>query len=106
MIELILSFEKEDTEMINELKKEFGNDIHYEENKGFSGLEIFITAVVPIAALSIQVIDFLLTHLHNDVTDNKKRLLITSDGDIDLRGYSEEEARKIIKCYFEMKNDK
>ena len=108
MYELVLSFEKDDKEMIEALDKEFGNSVHYEENKGFNGLEIFITAIIPIAAFSFQVVDFLLTYLHkkNDVNENKKRLLITSDGDISLEGYSEEEARQIIDYYMQLKDDK
>lgn len=108
MYELVLSFEKDDIEMIQALENEFGNSVRYEENKGFNGLEILITAVIPIAAFSLQTIEFLLTHLHkkNDVNKDKKRLLVSTDGSINLEGYSEEEARQILKYYFELKNDK
>lgn len=105
MNELVISFEKTDRELIDALNCQFGENIKYEENKGFNGLEVLITAIIPISALTVQVIDFILSNLKEKSSDDKKRVLIDADGSIDLRGYTEEEARKIINCYFSNKND-
>lgn len=104
MYELVISFDKDDVEMDKIIKEEYGDSAKYEEVKRFDGLS-FVTVVVPIAALTIQTIDFILTHFVNH-SNEKRRVLIDSDGSMDLRGYSEEEARRIIQCYFDNKNDK
>lgn len=101
MNELVISFEKTDIEMISALNYQFEDIVKYEENKGFNGLEVLVTAIIPITSLTVQVIDFILTYLKKESSNNKKRVLISSDGSIDLRGYTEEEVRKILHCYFE-----
>lgn len=106
MYELVVSFEKTDTEMMSILNHQFGENIIYEENKGFNGLEVLLTAVVPIAALSVQVLDFIISNFKDRPSNAGKRVIISSDGSIDLRGYSEEEACKIIRCYFDNQDDK
>lgn len=108
-MELVVSFEKNDEELITALQKQFGNNIKYEERKGFDGLQILLTAVVPITALTVQIMDFILSNFYrNNKADNndKKRVIMEPDGSIDLRGYTEEEARRIIECYFENQHDK
>ncbi len=109
-MELVVSFKKDDEELITILQQQFGNKVKYEEGKGFDGLEILLTAVIPITALTIEIVDFILNNFwnKNKITDNndKKRIIIDSDGNIDLSNYEEEEARKIIECYFRNQNDK
>lgn len=108
-MELVISFEKNDEELIEVLQQQFGNNIKYEESKGFDGFQILLTAVVPITALTVQVVDFILANFcdrdKKSNNANKKRVIIEADGSIDLRGYSEEEARRIIECYFENQHD-
>ncbi len=105
-----MSFEKNDEELIAALQQQFGNKIEYVENKNFDGLEILLTAVVPVTALTVQIMDFILNNFCNrdkkSVSNDKKRVIIASDGSIDLRDYKEEEARRIIECYFENQHDK
>lgn len=109
-MELIMSLEKNDEELIAALQQQFDNKIEYIESKNFDGLEILLTAVVPITALTVQIMDFILTYFwktdKKSVGTDKKRVIIESDGSIDLRGYEEEEARRIIECYFENQHDK
>ena len=109
-MELIMSFEKNDEELIAALQQQFYDKVEYVESKNFDGLEILVTAVVPVTALTVQIIDFILTNFWNADKDSdangKKRIIIESDGSIDLRGYKEEEARRIIDCYFENQHDK
>lgn len=110
-MELIMSFEKNDKELIKAIQEQFGNNIKYEESKGFDGLEILLTAIVPITSLTIEIIDFILANFCNKDKDedidsiDKKRVIVESGGNIDLKGYNEEEACKIIECYFKNQND-
>lgn len=108
-MELVISCEKNDKELITALNSQFGDSVKYEETKNFDGLEIFLTAVVPITALTVQIVDFILANFCNsDIkSDNsKKRFIVEPDGKMDLRGYTEKEARKIITCYFKNQHDK
>ena len=108
-MELVISFEENDKELIAALQKQFGNQVKYEYSKGFDGLEILLTAVVPITALTVQIIDFIIANFcrkdKEPNSNNRKRVIIEPDGSIDLRGYTGEEARKIIESYFERQND-
>lgn len=110
IMELVMSFEKNDEELIAALQQQFGDKIEYAESKNFDGLEILITAVVPVTALTVQIIDFILDNFcdrdKKSDSNDKKRVIIDSDGSIDLRGYNEEEVRKIIDCYFRNQYDK
>lgn len=103
-MELVVSFSKDDAELISALEKQFGSAIRYEENKNFDGLDILLTVVIPIAAVSVQIVDFILSHFYRDTEKHsnkgKQRVLILPNGSVDLRGYTEKEARRIIECYF------
>lgn len=105
MMELVISFQKDDAELVAALEDFFGDKIAYEESKNFDGLDFFLTVVIPVSSLSIQLVDFILSYFNNKETKGpakgKQRVIISPNGSIDLRGYSEKEARKIINCYFE-----
>lgn len=107
-MELIVSFQKDDAELAEALEEQFGNDIRYEESKNFDGLDILLTAVIPITAVSVQIVDFILSHFHKakgqPAGREKRRVLILPNGSIDLRGYTEKEAKEIIKIYFQSQN--
>lgn len=108
MYNLAIAFEETDTILKTALNEQFGN-IRYDRVKNFDGLNIFVTAIIPISALTVQVTDFILTHftnrndssMDNDNTPLPKRLLIDKEGNIDLTNYSADEAVMIIKAYFE-----
>ena len=73
-----ISFEKNDKELIEALQQQFGNNIKYEESKGFDGLQILLTAVVPITTLTVQIIVFILENFCNrdkkiDNTNKKRK---------------------------------
>ncbi|MBD5118863.1 MAG: hypothetical protein HDT37_07095 [Clostridiales bacterium] len=107
-MELVVSFSKDDTELITALEKQFGHTIQCEENKNFDGLDVLLTVAIPIAAVSVQIVDFILSHFYSDKgkhnNKGKQRVLILPNGSIDLRGYTEKEARRIIECYFKNQN--
>ena len=106
-MELVVSFEKDDKELIAILQEQFGNVVSYDESKNFDGLEILLTAAIPITSLTVQIIDFVLANFWNRKSnDNRKRIIVEPDGNIELSGYTEEEARRIIECYFENQHDK
>ena len=58
-MELVMSFKKNDIELIQAIENQFGKSIIYEESKGFGGLEVLLTAIVPVTALTVQIIDFI-----------------------------------------------
>lgn len=110
-MELVMSFEENDKELIAALQKQFGDQVKYEcSGKGFDGLEILLTAIVPITALTVQIIDFIIENFcrkdEESNSNSRKRVIVEPDGSIDLSGYSGEEACKIIESYFERQNDK
>lgn len=107
-MELVMSFKKNDIELIQAIENQFGKNIIYEESKGFGGLEVLLTAIVPVTALTVQIIDFILANFWNkgkEQSNNNKRIIVDPNGNIDLKGYTEEEARKIIERYFENQNN-
>jgi hypothetical protein len=89
-----MSCSKEDTEFLDSVKSSFSN---YEviESSGFDGIGQTITVVVPLIALSIQAIDFVLTHLCEK--KDKGRILITKKGNIIIEGYSKNEIVDVLK---------
>lgn len=109
-MELTIRFEENDKELIRALQQQFGQNIKYDKSKNFDGLEILVTVVIPITALTVQIIDFILNNFwdreQKNYNNDKKRVIVEPDGSIDLSGYSEEEARRIIECYFENQYDK
>lgn len=104
-----MSFEENDKELITALQKQFGDQVKYEHSKGFDGLEILLTAVVPITALTVQIIDFIIANFcrkdGESNSNDRKRVIVEPDGSIDLSGYSGEEACKIIESYFARQDD-
>lgn len=105
MYRLEIGFEKTDIHFRDELEKMFGLEITYSQKKNFDGMSVICTAIIPVAALTVQVIDFIFTHLaKKDSIEDKdagKRVIISEDGSMDLTGYSGDEVEKIIKGYFE-----
>lgn len=64
-----------------------------------------MTVAIPITAVSVQIIDFILSYFYKNKekpsSKEKRRVLIMPNGSVDLKGYTEREARRIIECYFE-----
>ena len=97
---LMIKCNKADSSFIEETKTVFPNTEIIEE-VGFSGEE-WIMLAISLAGLSIQIADFLLTHLakpKNEESSNEsnKRVIITSDGEISIIGYSRDDVVKILE---------
>ncbi len=60
-------FSRDDREMIEDLKKEFGGELSFAEEYDFIG-DTMLIYVIPATALAVQVLDFILTH----IVDKKK----------------------------------
>lgn len=101
MKELRICFPIDDVEMKEAVDKEFGENVTYIEERSATGMEIIFVAVIPITALTVQILDFILTHfVPKDDEDKKKksgRKIEFSGSRMTLYNYEPEEAVKIIK---------
>lgn len=100
MYELKVAFSEDDIEFQSVLEEQFGSDLRYIRERGFDGWEFLITVAIPVAEVSIALVEFILDHFRNHDT-GKKRVIIEENGKIDLTGYSAEDAERIIRAYFE-----
>lgn len=104
MQELRLCFPIDDIAMREALDKEFGDRVSYIEERSATGMEILIVAVVPLTALTIQIIDFILTHCvkkeGEEEPEKQQRKIEYSKSRLTLYGYTPEEAITIIKGIF------
>ena len=94
---------KSDNELIEAATKSFENVDVIEEN-GFSGGGEWITIAIPLAALAVQIAEFIFTHLVKSSKDNEselkkkeKRVVIDPNGDISLYDHSLDEVIEFIK---------
>ena len=105
MYNLVFSFESNDIELQEMLKKEFG-ELNYQAVKNFDGLNVFLTVIVPIASLTTQIIDFVVTHFTKKGNKNlPKRVLISKEGTIDLKNYDAKEVKLILESYLKNQRD-
>lgn len=101
-------FSKEDVEMMEDLKKEFGEQVSFGKEYDFIADAIFVY-VIPATALAVQIMDFILNHVVDKDKDSKKnkddkkddprkKRKVEIDGErISLVGYSAEEIRVIAE---------
>lgn len=104
MYNLVISLEQNDIELKDELIKTFGEKLQFQNVKNFDGLGFFLTVVVPISGLTVQIVDFIVTHFTKKGSGQKelpKRVLISKDGTIDLKNYDAKEVSMILESYFE-----
>ncbi len=100
---------KDDSEMRSDLEKTFGEDLTITEEYDFIGDTIIIYAV-PLTALGLQIVDFILTHII-DKSDNISKMtqekkekrkiiekrIIEIDGErISLKEYTVDEMKTIL----------
>jgi len=100
MKEIIFSFQKDDLEFKKEVETFFKNQVEFIDISPFDGLNIITLAIIPITSLTIQIADFIKTHLTNGNNNDKKRVIISKSGDINLTGYSGEEVDRILKTIY------
>ena len=95
MLEIVIAFKKDDEEIKDLILKQLGKDIKFLEVKGFNADEYLLVAVIPIVALTFQVIDFFKTHFTKKNTGrviyNKKKQMIV------LENYTADEVKKILE---------
>ncbi len=91
---LVLCCEKDDTELYELLQETF-DDVTFVEARGFDGGTFILTAIVPITALTVQIVDFIITHLGQPSTTT--RAVVDKNRKIVLEGYSANDVVKILK---------
>lgn len=104
MYELRLRYQEHDQEFEKALDEAFPDFHIIQSEKNFDGLDIFITVGIPIASLSIQIIDFVFNHLVSRKDKSKsekthKRALVTNEGDLYLDGYEKDKVRDVLIAY-------
>jgi len=95
MKEIAIAFKKEDVEIKELLSSNFGDNISFLETKGFDGNEFVFVAIIPITALSVQIVDFFLSHFSNK--KNTGRVIIKKDRSISIEGYTADEVVRILE---------
>ncbi len=101
MEELRLCFPIDDIEMKQAIEKEFGKDVTFIEERSATGMEILLVAIVPIVSLTVEIIDFVLTHLvkkkEKEEPKKKERRIEVYKSRIVLYEYPPDEAIRILK---------
>lgn len=103
MVNVKFLFSRDDNEMIEDLKKEFGEELALTEEYDYIG-DTILVYVIPTAALAVQVLDFIFTHIVDKKTESKKdkqargKRKVEIDGErISLSEYSAEEIKVIAE---------
>lgn len=113
MHNLKICFPTSDVEMKDEIKKMFGENIDFVEERSVTGMDVVLVAIIPVASLTVQIIDFILTYLvkgeetpSNTENQNKKqcRKIEVSNSRITLYDYSAEEATAILRSIWDNDN--
>lgn len=95
MKEIYVEFEKGDTEFLENLNVNFGDDFEIVNKRYLAGgVEVFI-AVITILDVTLHCIEFFMTYLANP--KNTGRVILTENGKKIIEGYSEEEVINILK---------
>ena len=103
MSDITVKFKSNDEEIKEVLNNEFGSNVDFYESKGFDGSEFIFVAVIPIAALTFQVIDFFWNHFSKK--KNSGRVIIQEGKDIVIEGYNFDEVEAILKIIMDNDNE-
>ena len=95
-MDIIFGCEKTDKEFPVLINNEFVNT-EEAESYGFSGMEDMVIIIVPLVALSVQVIDFIMTHISKDKPKSKGRVVIVKGKKYTFDGYTKDEIIDILK---------
>lgn len=93
-MEIMFGCRKSDQEFINIMNDNF-EEIDECENFSFSGMEELVLFIVPIAALTLQVADFVRTHVSKP--KNTGRVVIIKGKKYSFEGYTSNEIVEILK---------
>lgn len=92
-MDIVFACSKDDKEFGEAIYKNFA-DADELKNFSFSGMEEMILFIVPIAALTIQVIDFVWTHMKDE---SKDRFVIINGRKKYFKNYTKDEIVEILK---------
>ena len=103
MSDITIKFNRDDNDLKNAIKSIFGDEVDFFEAKGFDGSEFIFVAVLPIAALTVQVIDFFMTHFSQKRETG--RVVIKEGREVILEGYSADDVKTIIESIMVSDNE-
>lgn len=103
-MDIIFGCQKNDNEFGKLVNAEFEN-IETLENFSFSGMEEFLIFLIPLTAVSVQIVDFIMTHIQtgkqkkeNEREDkNIGRVVIVKGKKYTFEGYTKDEVIEILK---------
>lgn len=103
MNEVVVAFKSDDIDFKKTLTSTFGEGVQIFESDGFDGNTFVFVALIPIVSVTVELVDFFLTHLvKNKNVHSDNRVVMKSKGNfISLTGYSRDEVIDILK---EIKN--
>jgi len=93
-MDVIFGCEKTDAEFSRLLTDTFSG-VDELENFSFSGIGEILLFIVPVAALSVQVVDFILTHVSKN--KQKGRVVVVKGRKYSFEGYTKKEIIDILK---------
>ena len=113
MTRISIQISENDKDFINLAREQFGENITVIKRKGIDGCVGALIVVIPVAQLTIAIIDFFLNHVSKrenneknaDKENNKGRVIITPKGKISLEGYSASEVKKILQELTNIRDD-
>ena len=99
MSEITIAFREDDIDFIEILKSNFGDDVLIFESDGFLGSEFLFVAIIPITAVTVQLIDFFMTHFTTKKNEKQNtKVVMKSKGNyISLSGYSREDVVEFLQ---------
>lgn len=99
---ITISIKEDDNKILGLINEKFGTVLSSSKTKQLNGMDTFSIIAIPIATLTVDVIDFFLTHFAKQKNNNEnKRVIITKSGKIDMTGYSADDVRLILESILE-----
>ena len=95
MKQLTFLVEPNDVEFINDISKTFEGNVDIQSTMSMDGIS-FISCVISFISLSIQIVEFVKSHLGDDEKASR-RMIVTKEGSWQLVGYSADEVKKIVE---------
>ena len=103
MIDITVALKKEDVELIDSLKENFGADLCFYESKGFDGSEFVFVVLIPVQSITIDIIYFFWNHFAKE--KDKGRVIINEGQEICIEGYTADEVKEILEVIYKNRND-
>jgi hypothetical protein len=89
---IVIQCDASDRELLDALAQKFGSEATIVKAQNFSGAEDLVQALVPVVP---ALLTFLATYF---TIKGKRRVVVTSEGNVSLVGYSAKDVEKVIRA--------